>query len=88
MVAELKANADVRVAKMEAEGVAVEHARAEHSVTYLFKSQMDCSFAGPFSHTFYDFAMLALSGLLEQHLGDPYASAYLNEAVERIQRHS
>lgn len=81
--AEWKAKVDVREAHSDAASIrARENSRAEAQRDLIIQIANGLSSAHP--DTFNDSVLLALSGLLEQNLGDPYASAYLNEAIDKI----
>ncbi|MBI3170212.1 MAG: hypothetical protein HYZ22_17145 [Chloroflexi bacterium] len=81
--AEWQAKAKIHEAEANADGIkAKENARAEAQRDLIVQIAEGLSTAN--ADTFKDSALLALSGLLEQNLGDPYASAYLNDAIEKI----
>jgi hypothetical protein len=80
---EWKVKAEIREGKMGAEGdKSIENARAEAQRSLILQIADELSKADP--DTLYDSALLTLSRILEQNQGDPYASAYLNDAIEKI----
>lgn len=82
-MAEWKAKADIRGGTAGAEGKkSIESAKAEAQHSLLLQIADELSKANP--DTLHDSALLALSRILEQNQGDPYASAYLNDAIENI----
>ncbi len=83
-ITEWKAKADIRGGKVGAKGErSIENAKAEAQRSLILQIADELNKANP--DTLHDSALLALSRILEQHQGDPYASAYLNEAIENIE---
>ncbi len=83
-MAQWQAKAEVRSAIADAEWTkAVENARAEAQRDLIVQIADGLSEANP--ETFADAVLLALSGILQESLGDPYAPAYLTDALEKIQ---
>lgn len=84
-ITEWKAKADIREGTAGAErDKAVENAKAEAQRSLILQIADELSNANP--NTLHDTALLILSRILEQNQGDPYASAYLNEAIENIKK--
>jgi hypothetical protein len=82
-VSEWKAKVDIREGTAGAEGEkSIENAKAEAQRSLLLQIADELSKAGP--ETLHDSVLLALSRILEQNQGDPYASTYLNDAIENI----
>ncbi|GAB1471834.1 hypothetical protein MASR2M66_27120 [Chloroflexota bacterium] len=81
--AEWQAKVKIREAEAMADGIKVlENAKAEAQRDLIVQIAEGLNTTNP--GNLKESALLALSGLLEQDLGDPYASTYLNDAIEKI----